>query len=115
VIADAALLTRILTSLVADALHRSPGGAPPALTAAITGSNVTICVTDHGPRPDQGNSDGDGLALRLARDLAEAMGDTLRCDQAPDGGRSTAITLPAANRPRAHPVPAHPRNQLPAG
>ena len=105
-IADAALLTRMLTSLAADALHRRPAAAPPALTAAITGSNVTICVTDHGPRPDQGNGDGSSLALRLARDLAEAMGDTFRGDQAPDGGQRghhAARRKPPAGSPSPRP------------
>ena len=104
VIADAALLTRILTSLMADALHRSPADAPPALTAAVAGSDVTIRVTDHGPSPAAGNGNGSGLALRLARDLTEAMGDTFRCDQAPAGGRGVVITLPAAVRSRREPA-----------
>jgi two-component system, OmpR family, sensor histidine kinase KdpD len=95
VIADAALLTRILTSLMADALHRSPAGAPPSLTATVAGSHVDICVTDQEPASQQGN--GNGLALRLARDLAEAMGDTIHCDQNPDSGRSVTLTLPAAS------------------
>ena len=97
VIADAALLTRILTSLIADALHRSPADAPPALTAAAAGSDVTISVTDHGTDPAAGN--GSGLAMRLARDLTEAMGDTFCCDQTPAGGRNVAITVPAAVQP----------------
>jgi two-component system sensor histidine kinase KdpD len=97
VIADAALLTRVLTSMMADALHRSPAEAPPTLTAAITGSEVDIRVTDRGPGPDQGN--GSGLALRLARDLTEAMGETLRCDPLPEGGRCVSLALPAASRP----------------
>ena len=105
VIADAALLTRVLTSLMADALHRSPADVPPTLTAAVTGGQVDICVTDLGPGPDQG--DGSGLALRLARDLTEAMGDTLRCDQPPEGGRRVSVTLPAAGRPAAHDKSLH--------
>jgi two-component system, OmpR family, sensor histidine kinase KdpD len=113
VIADAALLARILTSLMADALHRSPAGAPPTLTAASTGSNVDIGITDQGPGTDLGNGTGSSLALRLARDLTEAMGGALRCDQTPSGGRSVVITLPAAAyrpaagaSPRTHPVTA---------
>ncbi len=102
VIVDAALLTRILTSLLADALHRSPAGAPPTLTAAMAGSTVNICITDQGPGTDPGNGAGNSLAVRLARDLAEAMGDTLRCDQTRSTGRSLVITLPAAaSRPTA--------------
>jgi two-component system, OmpR family, sensor histidine kinase KdpD len=106
VIADAALLDRILTSLMADALHRSPADTPPALTATVTGGDVTIRVTDNGPAPAAGN--GSGLALRLAQDLTEAMGFTFRCGQIPAGGRSVAITLPAARSP-AHPAPSDPR------
>jgi two-component system, OmpR family, sensor histidine kinase KdpD len=102
VIADAALLTRILTSLVADALHRSPANAPPSLTAALAGSHVDICVADQGGASQQGN--GSGIALRLARDLAEAMGGTFRCDQNPDGSRSVTLTLPAAARSVLRPV-----------
>jgi two-component system, OmpR family, sensor histidine kinase KdpD len=97
VMADAALLTRILTSLIADALHRSPDDAPPSLTAAVAGSHVDICVMDQGRASQQGSRNG--LPLRLARDLAAAMGDTCRCDQNPHGGRSVILTLPAARSP----------------
>jgi two-component system, OmpR family, sensor histidine kinase KdpD len=106
VIADAALLTRILTSLAAEALHRSPADVPPALTAAFDETSVTIRITDQGDGPAPANGNGSGLALRLARDLAEAMGGTLRCNPTSAGGRSVAITLPAARRPVPHPVPA---------
>jgi two-component system sensor histidine kinase KdpD len=105
VIADAELLTRILTSLMADALHRSITDVPPMLTAAGLASHVEIRITDHGPGPRQGNGTN-SLALRLARDLTEAMGDTLRCEQTPGGGRTVIITLPAAaRRPPARPAP----------
>ncbi len=97
VIADAALLVRVLTSLLADALNCSPADAPPSLTAAVSGSQVEICVTDQGRVSPPGN--GTGLALRLARDLVEAMGGMFRCVQNPDGVRGMTITLPAARRP----------------
>jgi two-component system sensor histidine kinase KdpD len=92
VIADAALLTRILTSLLADAWQRSPAGPMPVLTAAALGHQVEIRLCDQGPDQDGAGS----LALRLARDLAEAMGDTLRCEPTPGGGRTVILTLPAA-------------------
>jgi two-component system, OmpR family, sensor histidine kinase KdpD len=97
VIADAALLTRILTSLMADALHRSTADVPPVLTATGLASHVEIRIADQGTDPDQGNGTN-GLALRLARDLTEAMGDTLRCERTAGGGRTVIITLPAAAR-----------------
>jgi two-component system, OmpR family, sensor histidine kinase KdpD len=93
VIADAALLTRILTSLLAEALQHSPNGTPPELTAACLDGQVRIQITDRGP-----DQDSDSLAFRLARDLAEAMGDTLSCQSTPGGGRAVIVTVPAAAR-----------------
>ncbi|MGO9218876.1 MAG: universal stress protein [Streptosporangiaceae bacterium] len=104
VIADAELLTRILTSLMADALHRSPADVPPVLTAVGLARHVEIRIADQGPAPQQGNGTN-GLALRLARDLTEAMGDTLRCEETRSGGRTVILTLPAAaRRPPAPPA-----------
>jgi two-component system, OmpR family, sensor histidine kinase KdpD len=95
VIADAALLTRILTSLLADALQRSPAGSPPVLSAASLASGVEISIADEGPVQNGGPA---SLALRLAGDLAEAIGDTLRSERTPSGGRSVVLTVPAARR-----------------
>ena len=44
VIADSAWLTRILASLTAEALHRSPAGTPPALSAVSQSGTVTIML-----------------------------------------------------------------------
>ena len=94
VIADASLLTRILTSLTAEALNDSPD-VPPAITAASRAGQVEIRVTVQG-QPESRHGEPDSLELRLARDLAEAMGDTLHCTASPDGARAVTITLPAA-------------------
>ena len=96
VIADATLLTRILTSLLADAVHRCLTGPPPVLTASSPNGWVEIRITDQGPDERGGPA---SLGFRLATDLAEAMGVTLRCERAPSGGRTVIITLPAAARP----------------
>jgi len=89
VIADGALLTRILTSLLADALQRGPDG--PLVAAGSRNGRVEVRITDRGPDPGEPS-----LAFRLARDLTEAMGDTLRTELAPGGGRSVIVCLPAA-------------------
>ena len=103
VIADGEFLTRILTSLMADALHRSPADAPPVLTAAAPASHVQIRIADQGPGPEQGDG-AHSLPLRLARDLTEAMGGTFGCDENRGGGRTVILTLPAAaRRPAAEP------------
>jgi two-component system, OmpR family, sensor histidine kinase KdpD len=93
VIADAALLTRILTSLLADATHRCPAGPPPTLTADCPDGLVEVRITDQGPDERGGPP---SLALRLATDLAETMGATLSQQRTPSGGRSVIILLPAA-------------------
>lgn len=105
VIADAEFLTRILASLMADALHRSPADVAPVLTAVGLARHVEIRIADQGPVPQQGN-DTDSLALRLARDLTEAMGDTLRCEETRSGGRTVILTLPTAVRRPPAPPPS---------
>ncbi len=96
VIADGALLTRILASLLADAVHRCPAGPPPVLSASCPDGRVEIRVVDRGPDEDGSQA---SLALRLAADLAEAMGVTLRRERTPSGGRTVIIILPAGARP----------------
>ena len=94
VIADATLLTRILTSLLADALQRSPAGQPLVVTAVSRDSRVEVCIADQGPdQPDGAAS----LAFRLARDLTEALDDTLRSERLPGGGHNVVVSLPAAS------------------
>jgi two-component system, OmpR family, sensor histidine kinase KdpD len=95
VIADAGLLTRILTSLTTWALHHGPSDIPPEIAAATRRDSVEVRITVHGALEPQGSEPGD-LGLRLARDLTEAMGDTLCCAGSPDGGQTVIITLPAA-------------------
>ncbi len=93
VIADAALLARILTSLLADALQRSPAGQPPVVTAVRRESRVEVRIADQGADQPDGEA---SLSFRLARDLTEALGDTLRSERLPGGGHRVVVTLPAA-------------------
>jgi two-component system, OmpR family, sensor histidine kinase KdpD len=95
VIADATLLTRILATLLADAVHRCPAGPPPVLTASSPDGRVVVRITDHGPDEHGGPP---SMPLRLAADLAETMHVELRCEAAPSGGRTVTIILPAAAR-----------------
>ncbi|MFJ9614436.1 DUF4118 domain-containing protein [Streptomyces noursei] len=112
VIADAALLTRALTALAADALRHSPPGRPPVVTAETHDGRVAIRVTDGSggegaAAAGRSGSRADSLALRLSRDLAEAMDGSLRTS-----GRGSAFTvtlsLPssAPGRPRRGKRPA---------
>lgn len=71
------------------------------LTAAGPASRVEISIADQGPEANGGPA---SLALRLAGDLAEAMGDTLRSERTPAGGRTVILTLPAARPSSAGPT-----------
>ncbi|MEU9945189.1 sensor histidine kinase [Streptomyces lavendulae] len=102
VIADAAVLTRVLTALAAEAQRHSPADRPARLTAQVRPGVLEIRVTDGNgeaaegaaPGPDRGRSP-ESLALRLSRDLAEVMGGTLET-AVRGGGFAVRLTLPTA-------------------
>ncbi|MCX4633446.1 DUF4118 domain-containing protein [Streptomyces sp. NBC_01443] len=102
VIADAAVLTRVLTALAAEAQRHSPPPRPPRLTAETRLGQVVIHVTDgtdaevqDAERATRPSRTPDSLALRMARDLTETMGGTLET-VATGPGFAVELTLPAA-------------------
>jgi two-component system sensor histidine kinase KdpD len=106
VIADAALLTRALTALGADALRHSPPDRPPVFTAEVQAGRVKIRVEDG--MPDRGpelsaatsrapGTGADSLALRLSRDLAEAMDGTL--ETATEGPAFSVMLILSSSAP----------------
>ncbi|MFE2183977.1 DUF4118 domain-containing protein [Streptomyces sp. NPDC059455] len=96
VLADAALLTRVLTALAADALRHSPPDAPPTLTAEARRGRLRIRITDGTvPGAARAPARADTLPLRLSRDLGEAMGGTLEHTRT-GGAFSVTLTLPTA-------------------
>ncbi|MGW8762489.1 DUF4118 domain-containing protein [Streptomyces sp. NPDC055815] len=103
VIADAAVLTRVLAVLAAEALRHAPPERPAHLTAGTGPGHVAVHVTDgNGDRTAGSTASGteadrteDSVVLRLSRDLAEAMGCTLEpVPSAP--GFAMVLTLPTA-------------------
>ncbi|WP_329097354.1 sensor histidine kinase [Streptomyces sp. NBC_01439] len=102
VIADAAVLTRVLTALAAEAQRHSPPDRPARLTGKTRSGQVEIYMTDGTNDEVQGAERGthasrtpDSLTLRMCRDLMETMGGTL--ETAPVGpGFAVTLTLPAA-------------------
>lgn len=112
VMADPAILERVIVNLVGNALRYSPTAAPPLLTARSAGDRVQLRVVDHGtgiPEADRkrlflpfqrlgqpADGTGVGLGLVVSRGLAEAMGGTLEPEETPGGGLTMVVSLPGA-------------------
>ena len=110
VVADAALLTRALVNVLANALRHSPAGERVIITASPSLGRVEIRVVDRGPgipaadharvfQPfqrlgDSDNRTGLGLGLALSRGLVEAMSGALTPEDTPGGGLTMVIGLP---------------------
>ena len=117
VVADPALLERILVNLMSNAIRYSPAGQKVLVTGSWHGDHVEIRVIDRGPGippeahdrvfmpfqrlGDRDNHTGVGLGLALSRGLAEAMGGTLTPEETPGGGLTMTLTLPISSRSQA--------------
>ncbi|MDA0634876.1 DUF4118 domain-containing protein [Nonomuraea sp. MCN248] len=110
IVADPALLERVLVNLMANAVRHSPPEHKVLLTAGHHHDRVEIRVVDRGPGippedhervflpfqrlGDRDNGAGVGLGLALARGLTEAMGGTLTPEETPGGGLTMIVSLP---------------------
>ncbi|GLW05164.1 sensor histidine kinase [Microtetraspora sp. NBRC 13810] len=119
VLADPALLERILVNLMSNAVRYSPPGESVLVTASRYAGTLEIRIVDRGPGipreaydrvflpfqrlGDRDTHSGVGLGLALSRGLAEAMNGTLIPQETPGGGLSMVLTLPVS-APAGHEV-----------
>jgi signal transduction histidine kinase len=108
-------LTRVLHSLVDNAVRYTPPGGMVAITAAGSDGTLEVTVDDSGPgltpaqrtavfepfwRGDSSRSSrGSGLGLTLARRITHALGGEIRVSESPGGGASFAVLLPSDDPP----------------
>jgi two-component system sensor histidine kinase KdpD len=118
VLADPALLERVLANLVDNAVTHSPVGRPVRLEAGEVEGRIDIRVVDQGPgippadrarvfepfqRLDDRRTGGVGVGLAVARGFVAAMGGELVIEDTPGGGTTMIVSLPVA---RTRPVPS---------
>jgi two-component system sensor histidine kinase KdpD len=113
VLADPALLERVVANLVDNALAHAPEASPVRVEAGEVGSKVLVRVIDRGPgippsererifQPFQRLGDspshgaGVGLGLAVASGFTHAMGGELVVDDTPGGGTTMTIELEVA-------------------
>jgi two-component system sensor histidine kinase KdpD len=120
VLADPALLERVLVNLISNALRYGSADEPVLVTASAHADRVETRIIDRGPGipqadrdrvflpfqrlGDRDNDSGVGLGLALSRGLVEAMGGTLEPDETPGGGLTMIVTLPAYTPDMADPM-----------
>ncbi|WP_043625652.1 sensor histidine kinase [Nonomuraea candida] len=117
IVADPALLERVLVNLMANAVRHSPPGRTVVITGTWHDDVVEIRVIDRGPGippqdhervflpfqrlGDRDNGTGVGLGLALSRGLTEAMGGTLTPEETPGGGLTMIVSMPVRTRTAA--------------
>lgn len=113
--ADPVLLRRVIVNLLSNAVHFSPPGTRPRISASEFAGSVELRIVDTGPGVpaqrmediflpfqrlgDNDNTAGIGLGLALSKGFTEGMGGTLTAEDTPGGGLTMVVSLPVAAVP----------------
>jgi two-component system OmpR family sensor kinase len=113
VIGDAHQLRQVLANLLRNALVHTPAGTPIEVGVRPVDGLLRLEVRDHGPGLPTSDPDelferfwrseggrergraGAGLGLAIVAGIVDAHGGTVHAANAPDGGASFVVTLPA--------------------
>lgn len=114
VMADPAIMERVIVNLVGNALRYAPVRSPLQLTASALGDRVELRVIDCGPGIPEADRDrafmpfrrlgdtskttGVGLGLAVSRGLTDATGGAVEPEETPGGGLTMVVSLPAATQ-----------------
>ncbi|MDX6722517.1 MAG: two-component system, OmpR family, sensor kinase [Solirubrobacteraceae bacterium] len=111
---DAHQLRQVLANLVRNALVHTPPGTPVEVSVAPSDGDVRLEVRDHGPGLPTEDADelferfwrseggrergraGAGLGLAIVAGIVDAHGGRVQAANAPGGGATFVVTLPAA-------------------
>jgi len=113
--ADQARLAMVVSNLLSNAAKYTPPGGRVLLATSMQYGQITLEVSDSGPgippefrervfdrffrvehaRDSVPSSAGVGIGLYIARQVIEAHGGTIRCDEGPLGGARFTVTVPA--------------------
>ena len=112
VLADAALLERVLANVIDNAVRHSPPDRPVRLDAARFDEHIEVRVVDRGPGIPEAQRDrvfqpfqrlgdsqagtGVGLGLAVARGFVSAMGASIDVEDTPGGGTTMVISAQVA-------------------
>jgi two-component system OmpR family sensor kinase len=118
VLGDAHQLRQVLANLLRNALVHTPAGTPVDVSVTAARDSVRLEVRDHGPglptdepgalferfwRAEGGRergAAGAGLGLAIVAGIVDAHGGRVRAANAPGGGASFVVHLPAAGMRR---------------
>ena len=110
---DADQLRQVLANLLRNALVHTPAGTPIEVSVGADGAIVGLAVRDHGPglptddpealferfwRAEGGRErgkDGAGLGLAIVAGIVDAHDGAVSASNAPGGGASFEVRLPA--------------------